>query len=83
MTLKFSICLALAMHYDMDDKEVKEYRYQSTRTPCPVYTLDDDYVTATSGKVPTGNHDYTWEPVKSWITAAYGWRIWRKKDDED
>lgn len=84
MPTKFSIKFALASHLDWDVDEVESFRYQSTKTPVPVYSVDDDYLTATKiDKLPRENTDYKWEKVNSWVTKQYGWVIWRKKDEEE
>lgn len=76
--------LAIASHFDMDAAEVENYRYQPTRTPCPVYTAGNDYYTATSPSTrPKGSADYVWEPVYSWVTAMYGNVIWRAQNNRE
>ena len=69
--------VAVATHLGWDVADVREHRYQQHRTPCAVYTVGDDYLTATTGKPPKSNADYQWEKVDSWITEVYGNVIWR------
>ena len=69
--------MAIASHLGWDVAEIREHRYQQHHTPCPVYTVGGEYLTATSGKTPKNNEDYQWQRVDSWVTEVYGNVIWK------
>lgn len=77
--MRFTVRMALAEHWMADFAEVEDYRYQSGRTPCPIYTSGNDYYTATSGfRHPRTNDEYrAWVRVPSDVTARFGWHIWK------
>lgn len=80
--IPFSAAMAVAMHIGEDVDEVKKNRrYQPTRTPCPVFTVGNDYLTATNGKrKPRESRDYQWAKVKSSPVDTLGWNIWKHLD---
>ncbi len=66
---------ALATHLGWDVADLRDYRYQQTRTRGPVFTIGDSYMTVCKvGKKPC-KFDLEWKPVNSWITEAYGWLV--------
>jgi len=77
---RFSIRHAIASYLGDDAACVERRRYQSTRTPCPVYTDGNDYLTATASasRKPRGDGDYVWQkvPDSDGYVAAAGWQIW-------
>ncbi len=88
-TPRFSARNAIACHLGEDGADVEgNRRYQPTRTYCPVYTVGEDYFTATrsakseprDGAERWGMSSFNWQRVDSWVTAAYGWQIWRHDD---
>jgi hypothetical protein len=81
---------AIAMFLGEDEAEVEnEHRYQPTRTPCPVYSVGNDYYAATRGKrAPKsesghgGGDPWNWVAVPTdSIPADFGWTIWRHVQD--
>jgi hypothetical protein len=58
-------------------------RYQSTRTPCPVYHDDETgYYTATSGnRRPPETDQWKWIEVPDQWAQSKGWHIWKAKND--
>jgi len=80
---RFSVREAIAAHLEEDVGEVERTRrYQPTRCPCPVYTVGNDYLTATSSpkKNPKGDDQYVWRrvPQHGYVKLA-GWQIWLAK----
>lgn len=68
---------AIAAHFGFDIAEMEDRRYQPTRNPFPVYTVNEDYYTATRGKRPPKAHgDWSWHAVPSTVTAGHGNTIW-------
>lgn len=77
---------AVAIHLGEDVAEVKRSRrYQPTRCYCAVFTVGDDYLTATptkrrapkDGPERGGMNSFNWQPVPASVALAWGWRIWR------
>jgi hypothetical protein len=55
---------ALANFLGFDWSEMPDYRYQSTRTKTPVYTVDGDYYTAVKAGTGIWKSDrYEWAKV--------------------
>jgi len=79
----------MAAHLGEDVAVIEsDRRYQPTRTPCPVYAVGDDYLTATSSsRKPRecSNNQFgtwRWEEVETHgYAAAMGWRIWRQESE--
>lgn len=83
---RFSVRVAVAMYLKEDDAEVeKNRRYQPTRTPCPVYTVGNDYLTATSGieKSPKADREWNWQAITGSLPASLGWQIWQHVEPQD
>lgn len=85
---RFSVKSAVAAHLGEDRSTLdEERRYQSTRTPCPIYTVGNDYLTATSSLRPGPKRSKewpAWELVRDdSYAAAMGWRIWRAKTEAE
>lgn len=74
----FTTRRAVAEAYGQDIADVADYHYQPSRTPCPVFTMGDDYVTATSSpdKPPKGNADYVWVKKPSCLNIRFDWQLW-------
>ena len=77
---RFSVRAAIAAHLGEDVADIERTRrYQPTRCPCPVYTVDNDYLTATSSpkRQPKGSDRYVWRrvPQDGYVKLA-GWQIW-------
>lgn len=84
MTARFSVRAAVAAHLEEDSGEIEaNRRYQPTRTPCPVYTIGNEYLTATNGKrKPKGDDNYRWIEIEAHGFAKLaGWRIWRRREE--
>jgi len=79
---RFSVRNAVASFLGEDGRECEvSRRYQPTRTPCPIYTSENDYLTATSSNMKKPKDDQTcwcWELVQSaeFYGSAFGWAIW-------
>ena len=81
---RFSVRIAIAAHIGEDQAEIERTRrYQPTRTPCPVYSVGNDYLTATTKRRPReSDNSYmgTWHwkeiPARGYAKAM-GWRIWK------
>jgi len=79
------------MHLGEDEGELEHTRrYQPTRTPCPVYTCGNEYLTATKTDrkprecLPAFRHFwYDWQKTDSYVTGLYGWVIWRDASIDD
>ena len=82
MKQRFSVRLAVATHLNEDVAGIEdERRYQPTRTPCPIYTVGNDYFTATGkNRRPQNVGGWNWVRVRSRATEMYGWNIWKAKD---
>jgi hypothetical protein len=81
-TKRFSVREAVATHLGHDMAELREYRYQPSRTPCEVYSTSSGYFTATKGRKPKTADDsymgaWDWERVRDGLCDAYGWTIWK------
>lgn len=89
MTARFSVAAAIAAHLEEDTREVERTRrYQPTRTPCPVYSVGNDYLTATSGtRRPREVNDnqfgsWRWREIEAHGYAkAIGWRVWERVEE--
>jgi hypothetical protein len=85
-TPRFSVRAAVAAHLGEDVADIeRERRYQPTRTPCAVYSVGNDYLTATNGRKPKECDDllfgtWRWEEIRACGYAeAAGWKIWMAK----
>jgi len=67
---------AIAFHFSADVRDIREYQYQPSRYS-RVFTLGDDYMTATSG--PTPCKRFAKETGGYWqVHAHYGnWSVWK------
>lgn len=81
MPPRFSVRLAFCEAFSRDFAESEDSRYQSTRTPCPVYFVGNDYYTATASeeKKPKENEDYRWTKEPSDLNKRFGWQLWKAK----
>jgi hypothetical protein len=84
MKSRFSVRNAVAAHLGEDAADLERTRrYQPTRTPCPVYSVGNDYLTATAGRKPRESNDahlglWRWKEIKAnGYAKAMGWRIWK------
>jgi hypothetical protein len=93
-TPRFSVRSAVAAYLGYDQDDLRDYRYQPTRTPCEVYSDPrggEDCWTATRGsrrpRGSTNNYQghWTWTEVNDpgAYCKAYGWRIWLADRDQD
>lgn len=72
---------AVASHFGFDIAEMDSRRYQPMRTPVPIYTVYDDYFTATRGARPPKAHpDWNWVLVESALTELRGNRMWTHQE---
>ena len=81
----FTVRRAIAWHLREDEGEIEgARRYQPTRTPCRVYSVGNDYLTATPGpRPPRSNSHWMWERVPAPdVPACFGWCIWRAMEGE-
>lgn len=84
--IAYSLRQAVAMYFGCDIDDLSERRYQRMRTPCAVYSCDEDYFTATKGsRKPKSCDDnfmgcWKWERV-SGHGLPEGWNIWRANRD--
>jgi hypothetical protein len=69
---------ALAVYWGCDVEDVKNCRYQSTRTNIPVFTSDENYWCATKkNERPASGDEWCWtEQIDNYVNK-YGWRIWK------
>lgn len=93
MQVRFSVLDAVAAHLRYDRDDLKDYRYQPTRTPCQVYSDprggSDNYTATKTSRKPRESDDYrfgTWRwkeiPAEGYA-AAMGWHIWVDIKDAD
>lgn len=90
---RFSVLDAVASHLDYDRDDLRGYRYQPSRTPCPVYSdprggTENFTATATTRKPKEcdDHHFGTWkwkEVEAAGYAKAMAWHIWVNIDDED
>lgn len=80
---RFSVKRALAWYLREDETEIEgDRRYQPTRTPCPVYTVGNDYLTASkTDRNPKESADnffgyWNWVKVED-ANLPFGWTIWK------
>jgi hypothetical protein len=78
--VRFNLRLAIAECFSMDYSTIEgDYRYQPTRTPCAVFSIGDDYYTATKSPTikPKQSTQYRWEQFPG--TVPNGWQVWKRK----
>jgi len=91
--VRFSVVDAVAGHLEYDRDDLKDYRYQPSRTPCIVFSdprgSSENY-TATNGKKrPRGCDDFQfgtwhWKEIEAkGYAKAMGWRIWINDENGD
>lgn len=69
---------ALAMFWGCDTEDVKECRYQSTRTNIPVFTSDNNYWCITKDtESPAKGEEWNWFEQFDPLVNKDGWRIWK------
>ena len=74
---------ALAFHLGWDIGEVREYRYQPTRTQIPVFSIGDGYMTARPlSKPPKDGDDFTWKRRPDNLLEQDGWGVWESEGEE-
>lgn len=83
---RFSVREAIADAFGFDFADVEnDYRYQPgpNHTPCAVYSIGEDYYTATKSPSvkPKEGHGYHWVPETKY-TALHGWQVWKATRDE-
>lgn len=85
MKRRYSVRDAIGDYFGLDFEDVPWYRYQPSRTPCPIYHQDEDYYTASGpGKKPRSGMGYEWVEVPGALMgASHGWRIWKSKREEN
>lgn len=90
--VRFSVRLAVAYHLGEDVETIEDdRRYQPTRTYCPVYTVGEDYLTATKGTrkpkdgpATWGWSSFNWVRVqKTRIPEDLGWTVWIHEEPVD
>lgn len=78
---RYTTAHVLAEVFSWDYSDIQECRYQYGRTSKPVFTIGDDYYTATKiGQKPpkhSGGLDFNWEKVESKIADSIGWQVWK------
>ena len=83
---RYSHLEVLAAYLETCVEDLRDYRYQSTRTRDPIYSQgDDDYYCASKRK-PSASYGWpgqnTWNWVEQpfeqiWIDRFPGWKIWK------
>lgn len=76
---------AVANHLGMNGDDFEEYRYQPTRTPCPVYAVGDHYYAAKRSDSPPktrfggpgGWECGSWKKLEDARDNAYGYTVWQ------
>jgi len=76
----------LAMQFGWDIGDLREQRYQDTRTNGAVYTIGDNYYCCVPlGKQPyqdrTSLVQWSWQPVESAFAKGEGFQIWKATGD--
>jgi hypothetical protein len=80
---RFTTRHAVACYLGFDAAEMEDYRYQPTRTPCPVYAVGNDYFTASKGRAPKPgtfpNPEWSWQKIEEaqFYGSQLGWCIWQ------
>ena len=81
--IRMSVRGAIAMYLGEDAQEVeRNRRYQPSRTPCPVYTADNEYLTAAPCTArPKSSPEYNWVlcPPSPWLEGTF-WSIWKHQE---
>lgn len=79
---RFSVRAAVAAHLGEDSDMIEDKRrYQPTRTPCPVYSVSNDYLTATGRGRPRETISWRWQEIPArGYAKAVGWRIWKASE---
>lgn len=91
--VRFSVRDAVAGHLGYDRDDLKDYRYQPSRTPCEVYSDPrggpENYTATKTKRKPRECDDFhfgTWKwkeiPALGWA-GANGWHIWVNIEDEE
>jgi hypothetical protein len=83
-TDRFTVARAIAWYLREDAGDVERgRRYQPTRTPCPVYTNADEYLTATSSaqRAPRASPGWVWRRMADQAEHGAGWTIWIAEND--
>lgn len=71
-----TLVMAGAIGFDVD--EMGDYRYHSTRTSTPVWTIEDTYYTITRGDEEPTDYLDGWEQVTEFhIPPPPGFTIWK------
>lgn len=74
----------IAMEWGWDVNDLKDYRYQSTKTSVPVYAVDNAYYCATKEGEKPATHsgiEWDWKNTGSSFGHCVGWIIWEAKGD--
>lgn len=80
---------ALASHLNYDISELKEYRYQPSRSTKPIYSIGDDYLTCIKGKQKPAQSternadEWFWEEIKNDFVNKYGFKILRRLTEDE
>lgn len=80
---------ALATYLNVDLLDLKDYRYQPSRTTKPIFTYGDDYLCAIKGKqklpqsTQPNSDEWFWEEIKSPYINGYGYSIYRRLTEDE
>ena len=71
------IATSIAEHFGSDIADIRDCKYQPTRTP-HVYVIGDDYYTACNlNTKPKKFEGYLWVRQESWIRERFGWEVYK------
>lgn len=83
-TKRVGAALAIAEHFGSDVADIREGRYQSTRTSQQVFVVGDDYYTAAPVNKTVKDMDgFTWMPLNSWIKEKFKWEVYQSVKQVD
>lgn len=80
MARKYKSADIIAMEFCWDIADLRDYRYQSTRTDKPIFAIGNTYYCASPISKPPAKHqaiDYEWVKYESKLAENYGWQIWK------
>jgi len=67
----------LAFYWGCDVSDVKDCRYQSTRTNIPVFTANESYWCVTKhNEKPAKGDEWNWVKQLDETANSQGWQIW-------
>jgi len=74
---------ALAIHLGLSIEDLREYRYQPTKSPCSIYAFESGYYTSTSGNNPKTNARFDqWKEVEDSYINSRGFKIFKHESKD-